>query len=429
MLQKPSAELSVELHREFLKGIGDNVLPVTSCCDSCCLFCSNNANPAGILLQYPGHLPMAYIMEHMEFLSADQPVVIGESATRICEGEPLCHPEFMDILTGLRQRFPKTSIRLTTSGSLIDERWLKFFASIGNLELTVSVNSLWHRLEICGNNFKMNPRRMVASLLSGSDELCVSFVYLQEFQESLLSDIVELMSDGVTRFRIFKPGFTRLSRRPFNWPDSDFTGTLESLGRNVSILLEPPEIHDIVPQVRAVLPGSPSAACGICRGDVIISVSGTPALSRYNAHHLIRKARNPVVVIRRNGDSVAAELIKSPDSSSGLVFDYDISDSDLNLCRAILHRGDRIATAPLPGRFLKKVFPVHSSQVCIVDNLFFGGNIQVAGLLVLNDLFGQLKEKGRYFLPQVMFDTSGRDLQGLLAPGWDRTIGQYYLDV
>src|SRR6056297_2859675 len=92
----------------------DNILPITSICRLNCIFCSHKNNPSQIETYSFGHLELELIKRMVEFLDHSRPVIIGESASKIIEGEPFAHPDIIEILNYLRKRWPDIEIKITT---------------------------------------------------------------------------------------------------------------------------------------------------------------------------------------------------------------------------------------------------------------------------------------------------------------------------
>ena len=68
----------------------------------------------------------------IDWLQASRsPVVIGESVTRIREGEPLTHPRFLDIVKLVRKHYPERPVRVTTNGVLLDGRLIDQLSRLG----------------------------------------------------------------------------------------------------------------------------------------------------------------------------------------------------------------------------------------------------------------------------------------------------------
>lgn len=82
-----------------------NILPLTSRCDSACIFCSHQNNPPQVQVLSVGERSLADILDTMQYLDPARTITIGESATNIIEGEPTSHKDFLNVLQILRQRF------------------------------------------------------------------------------------------------------------------------------------------------------------------------------------------------------------------------------------------------------------------------------------------------------------------------------------
>ena len=87
-----------------------NVLPLTGRCNLSCCFCSHGQNPPGTQAYTFLPLEAERLLDLMPFLDPEQKIIIGESATRLREGEPLTHPDFFAILEQLRRLDEPTAI-------------------------------------------------------------------------------------------------------------------------------------------------------------------------------------------------------------------------------------------------------------------------------------------------------------------------------
>ncbi len=124
-----------------------NIIPLTSVCQQSCLFCSHHFNPEDIEVYSGGHLDKGMVFSLFDYINKDRPVYIGESATRIIEGEPFNHPDWQEILREFRLRFPETPLRITTSAAGLNKDDIGTLVDLdkngsGRLRLTVSVNLL-----------------------------------------------------------------------------------------------------------------------------------------------------------------------------------------------------------------------------------------------------------------------------------------------
>ena len=129
-----------------------NILPVISQCNTSCVFCSHKQNPKEVEVYKLANLELCDFEEIIQFLSPDRKIIIGESATRIIEGEPLLHKNFIEIVELVRRKYPYTPIQITTNGILLNEKLVTRFVELGGIDLNVSVNCIQNdkRKEILG---------------------------------------------------------------------------------------------------------------------------------------------------------------------------------------------------------------------------------------------------------------------------------------
>lgn len=103
----------------ILRGASEgNILPLTSACNVRCIFCSHRQNPPGVEAYRIPPQGRSEVERILPFMDPERPVVIGESATRIIEGEPFTHPAILEILELIRANLPGATIQITTNGSL-----------------------------------------------------------------------------------------------------------------------------------------------------------------------------------------------------------------------------------------------------------------------------------------------------------------------
>ena len=108
----------------------DNILPLTSKCNLSCIFCSHQQNPAEVEVISFGDLSLDKINDLLEYINPNHPIVIGESATKIIEGEPLLHPDFQEILNRIREKYKDTEIKITTNADLLDQKLVEFLSNL-----------------------------------------------------------------------------------------------------------------------------------------------------------------------------------------------------------------------------------------------------------------------------------------------------------
>ncbi|HHY36802.1 MAG TPA: DUF512 domain-containing protein [Firmicutes bacterium] len=426
-----------DLYRLLLKSISEaNILPVTSACNGRCVFCSHLQNPPGIRVYSLPPLGKEEILELAEFLDPEKRIIIGESVTRINEGEPFLHPEFPALLTGLRRRFPATPIQITTNGMGLTPATVALLARLGRVRLVVSLNSATAggRRILMGDNNPAAVLRAVASLRERGIPFDGSIVALPHLVgwEDLRQTIAFLVRWGAATVRIFLPGYTRYTRQEWVPP----AGTEEKLQAllaeerektRVPLILEPPSLKDLTPRILGVIEDSPAARAGLKGGDVITAVNGKRPFSRVDAFRQVQAAGKVVIDIIRDGKPLRFCLEKEEDASPGLVMAADL---DPDLFRSFTGRVRQLArgrallatstlAAPILASALERVKEeLPSLEIMAVPNQTFGGNICCSGLLLLEDFLAVLPDRVRdrrpecIFLPGLAFADQGRDLRG-----------------
>jgi len=410
-----------------------NVLPLTGRCNLSCCFCSHAQNPPGAQAYDFPPLEEPRLLELASFLDPQKKIIIGESATRLREGEPLTHPRFAAILTRLRERFPATTLQVTTNGSLLAPSTVRLLADLKPLELVLSLNSASEK----GRRRLMNdprPREALHALeriaaagipLHGSVVPLPHLVGWDDLERTLR----RLDSAGARTIRLLLLGFTRFSRSGLLPPP----GTREEclhLAANLkqelraALLVEPPPIQNFDPLIEGILPGSPAARAGLQAGDRILAIDGQKPLTRVAAFNLAQSRGNPAVVFMRKGVRRESVLPKRAGEAPGFVVSYDLDPAQLErIRRAMAPRGETLMlTSPAAAprwRWARERFGLGNLRLAAVPSLFFGGTITCAGLLTVTDFLPVLKEQmaaarpAKTLIPAIAFDRGGLDMRGL----------------
>ncbi len=304
----------------------DNILAVTTNCSTSCIFCSHLQNPEEINAFYIDKLSREQIDTLTEFLDGTRKIVIGESATRICEGEPFLRDDIMEILEDLRLKYSDTPIQITTSGIHLDEAVLSALKGLGNIELNVSLNScsIQGREKLYRGKAHWSAVDSVKQLRHYGINYSGSIVAMPHLVgwEDIRDTVVFLSEHGAATIRIFMPGYTRFSKGVL--PPEDIRSSLEEftveLGKSIDtpLLMEPSGIKDLNAMVEGVLRGSPAWDSGIVKGDIILRVDGKKAISRVDAYYRTFKTRSPRLEVLRNGESRDITVNKPAKAPSGL---------------------------------------------------------------------------------------------------------------
>lgn len=410
----------------------DGILPITSECNMSCAFCSNHHNPPACEIRTIGRRSFEDIQDSIPWLqAAPGPIVIGESVTRINEGEPLTHPDFGRILRLVRHTYPDRQIRVTTNGALLTQETICLLSDL-RVELVVSLNTVGKRREVMGDR---DSARTLANVreLAGKVRFDGSMVALPFITgwDDLRDTARFLHGSGATTIRLLLPGFSSLhplyKEMPRNtWREvRDFSVSLATeLG--MPVLFEPPGLTDVVPRVEHVLKGSSAARAGVLPGDVVLRVAGIEPFSRKDAFEACRARENPAVILDRGGAQIGVVMRKGSFESPGFVMYEDLDrQAWLNWERSSQARKGRdvvILTSSLAKPLIEYALKESGlkARVVAVKSRFFGGNIQAAGLLTVRDFLyafkgaaGEGPRPVEVTLPRIAFDPWGRDLEGV----------------
>lgn len=431
------------------------VLPLTSTCNISCVFCSNRWNPPGLRVFRLPPRSLAEVEAALAGMSHLDEVVIGESASRVLEGEPLTHPDFGAILRVARRLVPQAVIKVTTNGLLLDAGLAGLLADLGPVEVTLSLNTASPEAYRRLHGIEADPARAPGLLRRAGIPFHGSVVAVPALagRKDLTETVRRLEAWGALSCRVFVPGHTSLTPRETAvlLPGRAEVAALVEEARGstrLPLTLDPPEITDLAARLAGVIPGSPADRAGLRAGDVLTDVEGTSPVCRVDAFRRSREAlarrgrcrlevagRGPVVLSAGPGRPVR----------TGLVMDCDVDPADAGAVRRVaaaegsgrvLILTSTLASGPLRLALASPGFgPQPACRVTPVPSTTFGGSIGCAGLLTVADVertlagllaTGQGPAAGEVvLLPRIAFDRSGVDLVGrspaelraLLPPG------------
>jgi len=421
------------LQRLIVEAIREhNVLPLTGSCNLSCIFCSHRFNPSGTKASSFNHLPLNSIQRLLQYLDPQKKIIIGESATRLREGEPLTHPHFFTIVEKLRQLYPQTIIQITTNGSLLTEEMIAKLAFLQPLEIIVSINSI----SVAGRKKLMADQDPLTALSSlellerfkikfhGSVVALPQIVGFDDLENTLIA----LDQAGSRTIRLLLPGFTRLAPAeliPSTGTTNIIYNTAEKLQQRLSapLLIEPPVITDLKPVISGVISGSPADKAGLVVGDLIKAVNNKKPFSRVEAFRLLTEKDNPKLDLYRKGRSFSTLILKKKDVSPGITVAYDLDPDQVDrVQKKIDPEGKTLMLLSVPAlqrwQIALQTSMIDNLDLLTVPSLWFGGTICCAGLLVVSDYrsalgsFSALASYSSILLPSASFDLSGYDLCG-----------------
>lgn len=416
----------------------DNILPITSICKLNCIFCSHKNNPPEVETYSFGHLNFELIKTMIEFLDPTQPVFIGESASKIIEGEPFVHPDIYKILEYLRQRWPQIEIKITSSGSFIELKKIDSLNKLKPLELNISLNGPdpEERVFLMNDSKPDNVFKLLPELKKNKinfEASIVSMHHLKGFEYLKRSfDFLEKYSPQ--SLRVFLAGFSNYADQDLAVDSSEYyrlNNFINKQRTNYSypIIIEPQLISSLSADVNNVIANSAAADADLKSGDLILKVNEKKVKSRVDAFYKIKSAKNPKVELMRGQKIINTIIKKEKNTSSGLILSYDLSLNQINKIKAYAEASKKngknkktfIISSQLAYSFFKKMLNTYlnsnySLELLKAKNYFFGGSIVAAGLLCNQDLIKTITaanlEVDRILLPEIIYDYYGNDLLG-----------------
>ena len=411
-----------------------NILPVISECNTSCIFCSHKQNPSEIEVFRLPNLELSDFIEIIDFISPNKKVVIGEAATRIIEGEPFLHKDILSILHLIRKKYPHMPIQITTNGLLLNDTIIKTLVELGNVELNISVNCIdpIKRMQILGLKREQDITDVILSLkgrvkYSGS---CVIVPDIMDWKdvEEIISFLDKNQGENV---RLFLPGYTKKSGNESSLfklfkEAKKFVDVMRDT-YTIPILLEPSFIEDLECRIEGIIKNTPANSVGLMVGDVIQEINGMEVKTRVDGFDKTFKAVNPKLKIRRVNENMELKLLKPKNTSPGFVVLYDIDSAVTDQIQTVVKRYEArnvlFITSELALPILSKLFERSEFQFAYklirARNDYFGGNIQCAGLLIVQDILDAVEEYLKsnerpdlIVLPPIMFDFKKRDLLG-----------------
>lgn len=433
---------SAQLTEAIAEAEATGVLPLTSTCNVACIFCSNRGNPPEVEVYRLPPRPLDDLERSLRNLGRPREIVIGESASRISEGEPLTHPAFRQVIGLIRRLHPATPIKLTTNGTLLDAGTVRALAEAAPLEVTLSLNTTdpggYDRLH--GRPHDPRPVLELLGISGVPYHASVVAVPAVTGSEDLLRTARLLADRGCLSCRVFAPGYTRHTPAEIVelLPTRDEVARLVERARSAGRLpltLEPPLTTDLDARIAGILCDSSAERVGLVSGDVIEAVDGRPPFSRVEAFTRTRQAlrrRGRCLLALRGGREVTLQGRGRP----GFIVDRDVDPADVRLilaeglaygARRVVVVTSELGLGPLALGLERAAeaggHPDYEVVLMAVPSKTFGGSIASAGLLTIADIatairdewldrLGPLGPDDLILLPPLAFSRTGRDLRG-----------------
>ncbi len=445
-------------------------------CNCDCVFCCNKGNPPSIAVanapDRTADKEFAEIKTRMKYFSPKGEKALFPSLG--CVYETAIHPHFMDVLKLLRKKTSKP-FRITTNGSNLTPSAIMELAELKPVYLYISLNS-------------SSPSRRRKLMRDPSPEIAINALPLlrqyripfaaiivpwptstaSEMFQDLSSTIAYAAENEAHLVQINLPGYTKYfpPAEPF-----DLHQLWKALLKEIRELREKHDLPIIAmptlyeeniyhqrknsPQVIGLVKNSPAYLCGLKRGDEIRQINGIPVHNRPQARDLISLVRQSGAkevsfTVERDNQTIQACLdlsrysypyTEDTDTYFGIVFmGTGLRMSYIESLKEIVeaHRAEHVLF--LSSELVKPTFEqclaeshLFGGSQCKIDievpkNNFFGGNIFMGDLLVVQDFIDHIKNyiiKKGYKPDLVIIPSSPFNLSG-----WGRDLtGRVYLDI
>ena len=422
-----------------------NILPLTSRCDSACIFCSHQNNPPQVQVLSVGERSLADILDTMQYLDPARTITIGESATNIIEGEPTSHKDFLNVLQILRQRFPQTPVSITTNGHQLTRALIAQLSILMPVYINLSINSssvTCHRQLMRDSEEKATCAIAAIALL---DEYRIPFscsmVGMPNITgtDDMRQTIRDIAHYGADSIQIFMPGFSsHIKKNIFPDPDHIYA-ELKALVDEVApqtecpVLLEPSYVQDLRCMISGVRKNSPAWQAGLRKGDEILTVNGETPYSRVAAYGYLNGPGTRTVTYRSSQTVLEATWQNTSDGSCGIAMEYDFDPNRADYVKKAL--------SDAPGKVLLlcsefayplmqtvlsgMALPEDAWDLIYVPNITFGGTIRAAGLLCYDDYVQAIRDYCDHHTPPDALAVPGESFNYL---GLDLT-GHHYSEI
>jgi hypothetical protein len=437
----------------------DNLGSLSTACNCKCAFCYEEGNPKGLFEKEPKFVSVDEAVTRRRYLHD------GRGLFRESKGffEPLANPNFLTLLEVIREHDPEQVIDVTTNGALLTAEMVSRLADLRPIYVNVSLISANEstRRGIMGDRRAGSAIRAIEALQANEVPFMGTLVPLPEQGLQDIGETIEYLDS--LEARIMRVALPALTRHHPRYEPGALEAWLPKVVEFVSELrtrLQTPVIISpytyVTTSLDAIIEGvikrSPAAAAGIRLGDRLMTIDGSQVVSRAHAASLLKKAaRNGVVdvEVERAGTAIKSRLSELPVDAGAYPYKprgyqpLNFPGMSFGLClpgafhlqyvkqihTAIHERNakntlivvspfyrdlvaDLLAELPLPeGGGLELLVPT---------NEFFGGNVTVGDLWVLEDIARAVRshvERGEkpdlLVLPSSFLSHWGRDLRGV----------------
>jgi uncharacterized Fe-S cluster-containing radical SAM superfamily protein len=447
----------------------ENLGSFSTVCNCKCAFCYEDGNPEGLFAKQPRFVSLEEAQTRLRYLHD------GRGLLRESKGffEPFVNPDFLTLLELIRRNEPDHIIDVTTNGALLTPDVVVRLAALKPIYLNISLNSANEALRrgVMGDPHASTAIQAVellrasgipfmGTIVAWPDQGLDDVSRTIEYMDSYDAYVIRVALPGLTRHHpSYEPGVVEAW-----WPKVAERAMALRTELRTPVIISPYAYVSaaIEPIIEGIVAGSPASAAGIKLGDCLVSVNGKPVVSRAHAASLLRRAAEAggaTVDLLRDGSPLRFDL-REPDREADL-YPYkprgyrplDTVGLTFGLClpgsfhlqylkqihAAIEDRRARnilLIVSPFYQELVSKLvagLPLPEGarmQLVVPHNEFFGGNVGIGDLWVLDDIASavrpHLDETDRpdlVLLPDSFLSRWGRDLRGVSYRELESVLG------
>lgn len=407
-------------------------------CGCDCVFCYNKGNPPSLALgnlKRPAEAEFEEAMTRVRYYSS--PANYGLFPTLGCGYEVLVHPHCLEVLKLLRKKSAEP-IRITTSGVTLTPEVVDRLPGLGPLYLYLSLNSASPARR---RRLMRDPKPEVAigalPLLNKRNipYAAVIVPWPVDSLDEMLSDLSETVAYASEHqahlIQVNLPGYSRyFSESKLFDLDQVWTAIIsrvrDLMARSMSPIVVMPALYEEnsfesdlnQARVLGLVRNSPAAFSGLRPGDILLEVNGLPVRSRPQARDvlsLLQKSPGSKVSLAVLRDSTEVKLVmdvadggypysRDFDRHLGIIFlgGAGFRTSYLEGLKVLIDRRRAKRVLFLSSRLVRPIFERELARsslfgdvtidVQVPQDRFFGGNIFMGDLLVVQDFIDFIKE-------------------------------------
>lgn len=457
-------------------GASDIVAAAASRCNLSCQFCYNRGAP-GNLRSKPRDPEAEYaeIVTRIEQYVPQGRLHIFPGVPGPCES--LSHPYILAILRKIRDKTSEP-LRIATNGSLLTPEMIKGLQAFAPIYLDISLNSSSseRRRYLMRDPHPEVSIHALSRLATAKIPYSIVIVpWPLPSQKAMLDDLEKtvLFTDKYlpTCVQISLPGYSRFFSKKTLFNHEKVWGCLKKkvvqlrekvrcpLVMRPGLFEEYEEPHKVQePMIIGTIKNSPAAGAGLQRGDQLLKINGLKVVSRHHARSLLSLIHEgnlvKITITFKRGKTtnevnvypISYDYPYSPEAAThlGIVFSSSgIPETWMEYLRGvIIARGasrvlvltSRLVSPTIRIFLSRTVFPPETQvYVRVPENSYWGGNIFMGDLMVVQDFIDEIKkcqdQEGFYpelvIVPSSPFHLSGwgRDLTGRIYQDIEKETG------